>query len=342
MEPDWDLHAVVRGFAAINKTAPSAVAAPTTAAPLFSSTRDVDDQKHHVFCPTNLAAPDQLHELYSPYLLNPPARTQSVQPTISSYFVALEASKKRTQQQQQQLLGTISTTSPAKTITPSVPAPHSQTSHKPKRRKSQQKKVCHVPAEALSSDIWSWRKYGQKPIKGSPYPRGYYKCSSSKACLARKQVERNRTDPTMFIVTYTADHNHPAPTHKNSLAGTTRNTNPLSSPSSTAHDDTNLHISKPCSSSSMGTMSPTASLGDEVLQLTDKMESKSADIGGEDISRTNLVDDVMGFLDMDVTDDFFEDLDEIAGPPMDGCSPDHVLPSFPCLANSSSTKCDMD
>ncbi|CAL4888636.1 unnamed protein product [Urochloa decumbens] len=41
-----------------------------------------------------------------------------------------------------------------------------------KRRKNQVKKVvCHVPADGSSSDVWAWRKYGQKPIKGSPYPR---------------------------------------------------------------------------------------------------------------------------------------------------------------------------
>ncbi|XP_076890190.1 putative WRKY transcription factor 27 [Bidens hawaiensis] len=62
-----------------------------------------------------------------------------------------------------------------------------------------------------SCDCWSWRKYGQKPIKGSPYPRGYYKCSTSKSCLAKKQVEICRTDASMLIVTYTSIHNHPNP-----------------------------------------------------------------------------------------------------------------------------------
>lgn len=65
------------------------------------------------------------------------------------------------------------------------------------------------------SDSWTWRKYGQKPIKGSPYPRGYYRCSSSKGCPARKQVERSRADPTLLIVTYTSEHNHPWPMPRN-------------------------------------------------------------------------------------------------------------------------------
>jgi hypothetical protein len=26
----------------------------------------------------------------------------------------------------------------------------------------------------VPSDLWAWRKYGQKPIKGSPHPRYVY------------------------------------------------------------------------------------------------------------------------------------------------------------------------
>ncbi|CAN4113395.1 unnamed protein product [Withania somnifera] len=89
-----------------------------------------------------------------------------------------------------------------------------------KNRKLAQKVVITVQMEANSlkqknegppSDCWSWRKYGQKPIKGSPYPRGYYRCSSSKGCSAKKQVERCSKDASLFIITYTSNHNHPGP-----------------------------------------------------------------------------------------------------------------------------------
>jgi len=31
--------------------------------------------------------------------------------------------------------------------------------------------VSYVGADKVSEDSWRWRKYGQKPIKGSSYPR---------------------------------------------------------------------------------------------------------------------------------------------------------------------------
>ncbi|GLU07258.1 hypothetical protein SLE2022_242220 [Rubroshorea leprosula] len=96
-----------------------------------------------------------------------------------------------------------------------------QESQASKRRKVVEKTVVTVKIngenegklknEGLPSDSWSWRKYGQKPIKGSPYPRGYYRCSTSKGCSAKKQVERCRTDASVLIITYTSSHNHPDP-----------------------------------------------------------------------------------------------------------------------------------
>ncbi|XP_009608534.1 putative WRKY transcription factor 15 [Nicotiana tabacum] len=85
--------------------------------------------------------------------------------------------------------------------------------HCSKRRKLRLKRVVRVPAISMKMadippDDYSWRKYGQKPIKGSPHPRGYYKCSSVRGCPARKHVERALDDPTMLIVTYEGEHNH--------------------------------------------------------------------------------------------------------------------------------------
>lgn len=41
--------------------------------------------------------------------------------------------------------------------------------------------------------------------------RGYYRCSTSKGCSAKKQVERCKTDASKLIITYTSTHNHPGP-----------------------------------------------------------------------------------------------------------------------------------
>nr|QCV57333.1 WRKY transcription factor [Fagopyrum tataricum] len=91
------------------------------------------------------------------------------------------------------------------------------------KKTKQLKTVYRVPAESiLTVDKWAWRKYGQKPIKGSPFPRNYYRCSSTKGCTARKQVERSLAEPEVYVVTYTGEHFHPWPLHRNALAGISR------------------------------------------------------------------------------------------------------------------------
>ncbi|XP_018676198.2 probable WRKY transcription factor 14 [Musa acuminata AAA Group] len=168
-----------------------------------------------------------------------------------------------------------------------------------KRRKNQAKKVVCIPApaaatnrssgEVVPSDLWAWRKYGQKPIKGSPYPRGYYRCSSSKGCSARKQVERSRTNPNMLVITYTSEHNHPWPTQRNALAGSTRS---QASKNSSSASKTSFGRSL---------VSPTAPKADPKV----KEEEEAAEIDNESM-----------IPESNHPDDFFADLAELETDPM--------------------------
>ncbi|KAK9267915.1 hypothetical protein L1049_010352 [Liquidambar formosana] len=202
-----------------------------------------------------------------------------------------------------------------------------------KRRKSQAKKVVCIPApapansrpsgEIVPSDLWAWRKYGQKPIKGSPYPRGYYRCSSSKGCSARKQVERSRTDPNMLVITYTSEHNHPWPTQRNALAGSTRAqpsknnaSNSKSSPNSQPQKTTNSLKEEPKESindnmSSIITGSST-SIKEEMEDIEKQLEMDDGDQFSEAFPQSYKP----AMPDSNQAEDFFADLDEIETDPI--------------------------
>nr|QIN97349.1 WRKY12 transcription factor [Isatis tinctoria] len=195
-----------------------------------------------------------------------------------------------------------------------------------KRRKSHAKKVVCIPApaamnsrssgEVVPSDLWAWRKYGQKPIKGSPYPRGYYRCSSSKGCSARKQVERSRTDPNMLVITYTSEHNHPWPTQRNALAGSTRSSsssssNPSSKPSTaTATTSASSRVSQNKDESNKSHL-PSSSTPPSPYVATAVKEEVDAEERQDNMEFDNDVDDTYRPEFQHQPDDFFADLDEL-------------------------------
>ncbi|KAL2556484.1 putative WRKY transcription factor 23 [Forsythia ovata] len=59
-------------------------------------------------------------------------------------------------------------------------------------------------------DGYRWRKYGQKAVKNSPFPRSYYRCTNA-SCSVKKRIERSLNDPTIVMTTYEGQHTHPSP-----------------------------------------------------------------------------------------------------------------------------------
>ncbi|KAG8389580.1 hypothetical protein BUALT_Bualt02G0243900 [Buddleja alternifolia] len=88
---------------------------------------------------------------------------------------------------------------------------------KPKKTSGQKKKE-REPRFAFMTksevdhleDGFRWRKYGQKAVKNSPFPRSYYRCTTA-SCNVKKRVERSSNDPSTVVTTYEGQHTHPSP-----------------------------------------------------------------------------------------------------------------------------------
>nr|CAB3485623.1 unnamed protein product [Digitaria exilis] len=161
-----------------------------------------------------------------------------------------------------------------------------------KRRKNQARKVVCIPAptaaggrptgEVVPSDLWAWRKYGQKPIKGSPYPSS---SSGSKSSQNEKQQQTNvKEEPK-----------DPATTATTSTVTTTTTTS--TSPAAAAVKEETL----PGSSEGLGRAMDAAVVDHNNIELMDQVFSESYKPMIPEAGQS---------------DDFFSDLAELESDPM--------------------------
>nr|AGE81984.1 WRKY transcription factor [Jatropha curcas] len=78
--------------------------------------------------------------------------------------------------------------------------------------------LSHIVMETPPSDGNSWRKYGQKQVKGSKSSRSYYRCSHSN-CHAKKKVQRCDHSGRIIDVVYIGHHDHDVSRNKCNLLG---------------------------------------------------------------------------------------------------------------------------
>eukprot|EP01114_Cavostelium_apophysatum_P022438 TRINITY_DN8119_c0_g1_i1.p1 TRINITY_DN8119_c0_g1~~TRINITY_DN8119_c0_g1_i1.p1 ORF type:complete len:364 (-),score=90.65 TRINITY_DN8119_c0_g1_i1:79-1170(-) len=85
------------------------------------------------------------------------------------------------------------------------------------RPRDTQHTVIYDTADLESQDDgWSWRKYGQKQVKGATHSRNYYRCTEDK-CPVRKKVEQKDDGTTVCV--YEGQHGHLQPGMDDGMGG---------------------------------------------------------------------------------------------------------------------------
>lgn len=138
-------------------------------------------------------------------VLNPPATPNSSSISSASSEAATDEQTKAVDEEEEQQEKTKKPLKPKKT--------NQKRQREPRFAFMTKSEVDHL------EDGYRWRKYGQKAVKNSPFPRSYYRCTTT-SCNVKKRVERSFTDPSIVVTTYEGQHTHPSPVMpRQSLAG---------------------------------------------------------------------------------------------------------------------------
>ncbi|CAL4894086.1 unnamed protein product [Urochloa decumbens] len=135
------------------------------------------------------------------------------------------------------------------------PAATPATSSKRIRLSGGERAIRRVEKKWTMEDGFIWRKYGQKDIHGSKYPRLYFRCTYKEdhGCMARRQVQRSEADPSVYLINYFGEHTccrdddivaeSPAPFVIN-FGASTRDGQPSGSPWPSCNEDDGQLVSK--------------------------------------------------------------------------------------------------
>ncbi|KAL6609785.1 hypothetical protein ACP70R_039754 [Stipagrostis hirtigluma subsp. patula] len=90
----------------------------------------------------------------------------------------------------------------------SPPGAAAQTRPRRRARAAGAEVPTRVEHRSSPEDGFLWRKYGQKDIQNSKYPRTYFRCSykHDNGCMATRQVQQLEEVPSLYVVTYFGEH----------------------------------------------------------------------------------------------------------------------------------------
>ncbi|KAK3442934.1 hypothetical protein EUGRSUZ_B03165 [Eucalyptus grandis] len=143
-------------------------------------------------------------------------------------------------------------------------------------------------------DGYRWRKYGQKAVKNSPYPRSYYRCTNSK-CTVKKRVERSSEDPAIVVTTYEGQHCHHSAGYLRSSTISHEATfgRHFAYPPSQIYHPTRLHVPIETSPYNLNTHRAPTSSGDSQRLLTSSGERGEPSGVNQLLSTEGLLADVV-------------------------------------------------